>query len=166
MPRSKYSYVLIFLANVGPQPWACHFCDEPVWLDGVNGLIVHHLDHDRENNSVSNLVPTHWGCHQSYHNLGAKRSIEVRQRMSAAQTAVPTEIKRARSAAGARAQWEADPEGLRERSRRGGRKGGPKGAATVAKMKRRCCDCGLEAPPGPMAMHLRFSEHSDYAIVV
>lgn len=42
----------------------CHFCGEPLLSDS---LVVHHLDHDRTNDALENLVGAHQGCHRKHH---------------------------------------------------------------------------------------------------
>lgn len=52
-------YVLFNAIGEGPHP--CHWCGKPVhWRTGsaaIKNLVVDHLDHDKLNNSASNLVP-------------------------------------------------------------------------------------------------------------
>lgn len=62
--RAPASYRERFFAHNGPGPYACVFCDRDVVMDEVQ---VHHVDHDRKNNVVTNLAPCHVRCHTSYH---------------------------------------------------------------------------------------------------
>ena len=55
------------LMHHGGPPWPCHFCDVPVESVTRGVGSVHHLDHDRSNNDVSNLVFAHQACHARYH---------------------------------------------------------------------------------------------------
>lgn len=57
-------YRRIFFAENGPSPWLCYFCREDV---SHTDLVVHHVDKNRLNNSVDNLVPSHHGCHNAFH---------------------------------------------------------------------------------------------------
>lgn len=61
--NSGNAYRMAFFTAAGAGPWPCFFCDEPVGRE----VVVHHVDHNRTNNDVSNLVPAHEGCHTSYH---------------------------------------------------------------------------------------------------
>lgn len=56
-------YLHTFLQTYGGGPFDCHFCDKRMpWLE-----VVHHLDHDHDNNDPTNLVPAHTSCHSSHH---------------------------------------------------------------------------------------------------
>lgn len=75
------------MANTSAQPWECHFCHEPVYLDpdvSKMRLVVHHLDDNRENDDFDNLVASHWTCHNSHHNKGKTISSEHRAAVSKA----------------------------------------------------------------------------------
>jgi len=57
--------------NANPTgPWACHFCSRDIvptggWRDL---LVIHHINGDHSDNTVSNLSAAHYGCcHSSYH---------------------------------------------------------------------------------------------------
>ena len=56
------------------SPYRCYFCKQTITtLSGRNGkdtLVIHHKDGNSKNNTLKNLVPAHWGCHVSYHNMG------------------------------------------------------------------------------------------------
>jgi hypothetical protein len=67
----------------------CYFCKEPLITpvaDMTFGhrrhppidvkISVHHIDHNRENNSLGNLAPAHRRCHEAYH---AKERADVRR---------------------------------------------------------------------------------------
>lgn len=78
-----------FIKNLGDDT-TCHFCGEEI--QGMLGrapesLIIHSLDGDHDNWDPENKVPTHRGCHASYHMFGdnnpAKRP-EVRKLLSKA----------------------------------------------------------------------------------
>lgn len=40
---------------------ACFVCDKE------RKIVVHHIDHDRSNNDIDNLVPLCYGCHRKVH---------------------------------------------------------------------------------------------------
>ena len=46
----------------------CAFCGEPLNSDAT--LVVHHIDENRNNNDLDNLVGMHNGCHRSHHTGG------------------------------------------------------------------------------------------------
>ena len=39
----------------------------------MTSMVVHHLDGDRANNSLDNLVPTHTSCHTGHHKNGRRK---------------------------------------------------------------------------------------------
>jgi hypothetical protein len=45
-------------------------------------LVIHHLDEDRNNDGLSNLVPMHNACHSRLHNAGRLLSEEHRHKIS------------------------------------------------------------------------------------
>lgn len=52
---------------------SCMFCHREFGEDDlptrtVDKLTIHHIDHNRDNNSPSNLVIVHRSCHKAYHN--------------------------------------------------------------------------------------------------
>ena len=65
--REQRKHRRIFKAANGEGPWPCYCgCGALTtieWLEGV----VHHVDEDRSNNAVENLVPMTWACHTSHH---------------------------------------------------------------------------------------------------
>lgn len=76
MPKYS-SHRDVFFAFNGPGPYECALCHDPVcawWdhLDRTDGrsqycLVIHHLDHNHQNNHPENLVPIHYGCHTAHH---------------------------------------------------------------------------------------------------
>lgn len=60
-------YREVFFAANGFGPFTCVFCESAVEATEVS---VHHVDHDRKNDSLENLVPAHQGCHSRAHNSG------------------------------------------------------------------------------------------------
>jgi 5-methylcytosine-specific restriction endonuclease McrA len=60
--------------------YRCVECGHP-WESGSRRIVVHHLDHDRAHNEMSNLVTMCRACHPKIH--GASRP-SVRAKMSAA----------------------------------------------------------------------------------
>jgi hypothetical protein len=63
-----------FILEHGQGPYECHFCGESVvyerpWLHHADAFVIHHLDWDRSNNALDNLVPTHSRCHQDHHTV-------------------------------------------------------------------------------------------------
>jgi len=50
----------------------CYFCGEPITEEdlpprGGDKLTIHHLNGNRDDNSVENLVLVHRRCHKAYH---------------------------------------------------------------------------------------------------
>lgn len=51
----------------------CEYCGEAIPVDAVlagdasDGILIHHEDEDRANNSPKNLKLMHRGCHRTYH---------------------------------------------------------------------------------------------------
>lgn len=58
------TYRELFFGTWGLDGHECVFCGESIHLDDI---IIHHLDHDRKNDDIRNLVPSHHGCHLRYH---------------------------------------------------------------------------------------------------
>lgn len=85
------NYRKLFLTAHGDGPYVCVFCPEAVlaisaktkFLKRDDG-VVHHQDHDRENNELENLVAAHHGCHVSHHMTGVPKSAEHREKLAAA----------------------------------------------------------------------------------
>jgi hypothetical protein len=72
-------YREIFFMHNGP--WPCHFCGQPVTYVEVD---VHHLDGNKRNNDLSNLVASHERCHMSYHAKmpNGPHSVETKSKIS------------------------------------------------------------------------------------
>lgn len=60
----------LYIDNHGPLPWTCYFCKRPITIFGrtKDAASVHHIDHDHDNNDLSNLTSVHIGCHLTHHN--------------------------------------------------------------------------------------------------
>ena len=60
----------LFKQKAGDPPWPCYFCGKPV--DGIVRYksVVHHVDHNHDNNVIENLAPAHKGCHDVHHLTG------------------------------------------------------------------------------------------------
>jgi 5-methylcytosine-specific restriction endonuclease McrA len=88
-PRPE-QYGKFFLHWVKP-PYVCTYCNTEIdhTLHGLraDALVIHHVDHNHANTALDNLMPLHRKCHPAVHNVGMKRSLESRQRMSEAQRA-------------------------------------------------------------------------------
>lgn len=56
-------YREVFIASPGAK-FECRRCGYDEFESVVE---IHHLDHDRNNNSIENLVPLCCNCHQAYH---------------------------------------------------------------------------------------------------
>jgi hypothetical protein len=68
--RLRRHYESVFAQTYGEGPYVCYFCTEVIDRDltrSTRDLDIHHLDHDETNNDPLNLVPSHHGCHLSYH---------------------------------------------------------------------------------------------------
>jgi len=68
-----------FIENFKKKPRPCYFCGEEITkLEGWDSesIDVHSLDGNHENWNPINKVPTHHGCHISYHN--ARKSLKQR----------------------------------------------------------------------------------------
>lgn len=90
-------YRELFFATNGFGPYSCFFCGQDVDTESV---LVHHDDHNHENNAVENLKPAHHVCHTRHHHcvpksdahkeklrqasLGQKQSAETRAKKSLA----------------------------------------------------------------------------------
>lgn len=88
--------VLVFAASSGPQPWPCYFCTGPVafTMETTGGSnkqspVLHHIDGNHGNDSVSNWSWAHFGCHSTHHYagnkwaLGMKHSAEAKEKIGA-----------------------------------------------------------------------------------
>lgn len=58
-------YREIFFANNGPGPYFCYFCEKTNIL--FSEVVIHHLDEDKNNNSIENLKSAHHKCHSRHH---------------------------------------------------------------------------------------------------
>jgi DNA-directed RNA polymerase sigma subunit (sigma70/sigma32) len=61
----------------GPGPWPCFECDGPVTYEE---LLVHHLDHDHDNNDPTNLAASHKPCHITHHKTGQPSPLRGRSK--------------------------------------------------------------------------------------
>ena len=69
--------------NPGPI-WVCGFCGELIVKSSgrdSDSLVVHHINENREDNRLSNLMAAHFGCHAAHHMIGWTPS----EKMKAAQ---------------------------------------------------------------------------------
>lgn len=115
----------IFFAVNGLGPYPCEGCEDTVTIEMV---VVHHRDHDHDNNDPENLTGMHRGCHQRLHALLRKKSpVEIerlrqarlgathteasRQKMSAARTGVQHTEARRESIKAAMERYWLTPEG-------------------------------------------------------
>lgn len=69
-----YQHREVLREHIGEGPHNCHHCNTPIsWStrnnrspEGWKGvLVVDHLDHDRQNNDISNLVASCQSCNMS-----------------------------------------------------------------------------------------------------
>jgi len=81
MKRLPQHHRVIFFAHNGPGPYSCFFCEDEVTIDKV---LIHHKDHNHDNDEAANLKAAHRACHTRYHALldWAALSPEDRQRKS------------------------------------------------------------------------------------
>lgn len=84
----SWPYQRIFREHKGEGPWPCEFCDEQVLEMRRGYAVVHHRDHDKNNNDPSNLVAAHTPCHSRHHLVGVPRTDEVRERIAVGKTGV------------------------------------------------------------------------------
>ena len=65
-------------------PAPCSFCGIEVtaWGRGADDGVIHHVDEDRSNNALENLLLAHKACHTAHHGYGKWKSEETRQKMS------------------------------------------------------------------------------------
>lgn len=84
--KCKNHHRNIFLRNNGSGPWACFFCKGIVV---ISNLTVHHDDGNHQNNEITNLKPSHHGCHTSFHKKGSKQTEETKEKVRKAKTGVP-----------------------------------------------------------------------------
>lgn len=82
-------YKAMWLAAHGNGPWPCYGCGDLVESLGGRTApetgLVHHLDHNHDNNVIENLQVMHHKCHVRHHNSERVVTDEARQNMSAAQ---------------------------------------------------------------------------------
>jgi len=61
-----YEHRAVLYDQLGPKPEPCHWCGRTVeWGDRDHPLFVDHVDHDRQNNDPTNLVPSCGTCNGS-----------------------------------------------------------------------------------------------------
>lgn len=82
---SKVSRVRDYLAYFAVRyPQHCYVCGEkidPVKFlqgDASDGILLHHIEHDRSKNDATDLAVVHRGCHKSYHRNLAERNVDIR----------------------------------------------------------------------------------------
>lgn len=76
---------------IGPGPWSCHFCKGEITKRGrgSNDCHAHHIDGDKTNDVMGNVVPAHGRCHHQHHYedftgfAGHTHSEDTKARMSA-----------------------------------------------------------------------------------
>jgi len=57
------------------KPAICYFCSEPITkFEGrdTDSLLIHSIDLNHSNIAPENKVPSHYGCHSSFHHGGEK----------------------------------------------------------------------------------------------
>lgn len=69
----------LYVTAFGTGPYVCGMCDEP--LDMLE--VIHHVDEDRENNRLDNLMACHDLCHQRHHHVGLIHTEETKRRIRA-----------------------------------------------------------------------------------
>lgn len=85
--RLERVYVRIFMDTYGPFPHPCHWCGESIPEYGgvfADAAIIHHRDHNHDNNDPANLAVGHRRCHGEHH---GEFSDEHRAKLSAFQSA-------------------------------------------------------------------------------
>lgn len=66
-----------------PDILLCYFCKKIVIKNGLESisLLIHSLDGNHDNWDPNNKVPTHKGCHQSYHISGKPKTLKHKQKL-------------------------------------------------------------------------------------
>lgn len=65
-------------------PVHCYICGEKIdpfaFQEGnaSDGILLHHIEHDRTKNKAEDVAPVHRGCHRSYHHNWAKHKKSIR----------------------------------------------------------------------------------------
>jgi hypothetical protein len=171
------SYQHVFVEKYGQGPYTCNFCYDTIHVRGLSreALSIHHLDHDRNNEDPSNLVPAHRKCHNSFHakqDHEQKVGIGDRETLANAQKLSREAQRRNRSGffnpesgrkggtASAKMQRSNrinrfDPVVQGER----GAIGGKIGIRVTNAQRWECHDCGLVTSPGPLSLHQRAKNH-------
>lgn len=67
-----------------PGPWVCVECNKSILVLGrqSDSLSVHHVNEDKLDNRLDNLVPMHNGCHKRHHATGRVLSSEAKTKIS------------------------------------------------------------------------------------
>ena len=78
----------VFLMHKAGPPWSCCFCGKDV--NGLDELVVHHEDENKDHNDKANLQASHNPCHISHHHKVRTKSQQTRERLSRTHTASPT----------------------------------------------------------------------------
>jgi len=72
--RRRNQFLEFFVRKLDTK---CYFCDveiDPkVFFGWRDNLTIHHINHDRDDNRIENLVICHRGCHAQYHRAIEKR---------------------------------------------------------------------------------------------
>ena len=69
-----YEHRFVFYSHNGDGPFKCHWCDIVIGWDCMD---IDHLDDDRANNNINNLVPS---CHKCNTKRGTWKMVKARQR--------------------------------------------------------------------------------------
>lgn len=80
--RDRTKTLVVFGSHRGLPPYDCFFCGYIVEIDRL--FVVHHANCDESDDSPDNLVPSHRGCHQRWHNQNRIVSDETKQRIKKA----------------------------------------------------------------------------------
>lgn len=66
--RRLREFVVWFIRKTKPACWVCKKkFTEAECLPNFDQLTIHHVDQNRENNEIENLVLVHDGCHRWWH---------------------------------------------------------------------------------------------------
>ena len=73
--HAVYLHRLVLYTSIGPGPMPCFWCGNPLYWKST--LFVDHLDHNRHNNDLTNLVPACVSCNSARNFLHRKSFVSM-----------------------------------------------------------------------------------------